>query len=346
MQLRADALAAALARRLPAVTWIHGDEPLLVLEAADSARVAIRAQGFDERQVFHVDRSFKADALQAEAGALSLFASRKLLELRFATRPVREHGDLIAGLAANLPDDVRLLVVSPRLDRQVTGTQWVLGVDAHAVVVAVYSIDAAQLPRWIAERLARQKQRVDAATLAMIAERVEGNLMAAHQEIGKLALLFAQGDLPADEVRAAVLNVARYDAFDLADAVLAGDAPRALRSLDGLRAEGQPEPLVLWALTEAIRNLLRLAEAGAQGRPPGQLMRSLRIFPPRDRLYERALRATHPPELRARLVAALQQAADTDRIIKGVAAGDAWKSLERTAMMVTGAPVPLMDATQ
>lgn len=333
-QVRAEGLAAALGRGVPALVWIHGDEPLLVQEAAQSVRQALRPAGFDERQVFDAGRGFRPDALLAEAGALSLFASRRLIELRLAGKPTKEIGQALAEAASRCTDDTRLLVCGPRLDRAATETAWFAAIDRVALVVPVWPVERAQLPQWIATRLARQKQRADRATLELIAERVEGNLLAAHQEIGKLGLLFPEGELPPEETRAAVLDVARYDAFDLVAAALSGDAPRALRSLDGLRAEGVAEPLVLWALADALRTLLRLHEARAAGRPPAQAMREARVFGSRERLFEQALRRLDAERIRD----ALHLAARTDRMIKGLDRADAWQGLEALSMTLADAP--------
>lgn len=336
MQLRADGLSGALQRPLAPVVWVHGDEPLLQIEACDAVRKAARAAGFEERQVFDAGRGFKVDALVGEARSLSLFAARRLIELRTSAKPTRELGEALADLAASLDDTTRVLVSGPRLDRATTQSAWFGALDRHAWFVPVYPVDRGQLPQWIAGRLAAQKQRADADTLRFLAERVEGNLLAAHQEIRKLGLLFPEGALPGEEVRKAVLNVARYDARDLADAMLAGDAGRALRALDGLRAEGEAEPLVLWALADAVRSLTWLAEARTRGEGGSQTMRALRIYPPRDRLYEQALRRATTEILGD----ALQRAALTDRIVKGVAQGDAWAEMARIATTIAGAPSP------
>ncbi len=333
-QVRPDALAAALRRRIPPVVWVHGDEPLLVIEATDLARQAMREAGFQERQVFTVDRSFRVEALLAETRALSLFASNRILELRLSGRPGKELGEALAEAAASLDDTTRLLLSGPRLERTVSESAWFGQLDRAGLVVPVFPVERAQLPRWIAQRLDAAGQRADEATLAFLAERVEGNLLAAHQELRKLALLFPEGELPVQEVRQAVLNVARYDAFGLAEAMLAGDAARALRSVDGLRAEGEAEPLVLWAIADAIRNLHRLAGSAGDGRALSQRMRELRIFGPRERLYERALQRL---DLRT-LGAALQEAARIDRIVKGLIADDAWAAIARLATMIAGAP--------
>ncbi|HRO58589.1 MAG TPA: DNA polymerase III subunit delta, partial [Burkholderiaceae bacterium] len=254
-QIRADGLSAALARGMSAVVWIHGEEPLLVLEAADTVRSAARAGGAVERLVFEGGRQFRPEALMAEAGAMSLFGEGKLLELRLATKPGKEIGQLIGELAAGMDPAVRLLVVSPRLDRATTDSAWFAAIDRHAMVVPIYPVSRQQLPQWIGRRLAGQKQRTDPGTLEFIAERVEGNLLAADQEIRKLALLFPEGELTDTDVRAAVLDVARYGAFDLVEPMLAGDAARTLRTIDGLRAEGEAGPLILWSVADALRTL-------------------------------------------------------------------------------------------
>jgi len=334
-QVRAEGLAAALARGVPPLVWIHGDEPLLVQEAADAVRRALRAAGFDERQVFEGGRAFRADAFLAETSALSLFASRRLVELRLAGKPNREIGQALAEAAAQAGDDTRLLVTGPRLDRASTESAWFAAIERLGLIVPIWPVERAQLPQWIAARLARQNQRADRDTLALIAERVEGNLLAAHQEIGKLGLLFPEGELPPEQTRAAVLDVARYDASDLVAAMLAGDVPRTLRSLDGLRAEGVAEPLVLWMLADALRTLLRLFDARSKGRPLAQAMREARVFGPRERLFGEALRRLDEDRIRD----ALQCAARTDRMVKGLDGADAWRGLQDLAMSVAGAPI-------
>jgi len=335
-QVRPEGLAAAIARGLPPLVWIHGDEPLLALEASDAVRAAARAAGATERIVFEGGRGFRPEALAAEAGALSLFGDGKLLELRLPAKPGKELGQALAEIASRLADAVRVLVLSPRLDRAVTDSAWFAAVDRHALVVPVYPVSRQQLPQWIGARLARQNQRADPATLEFIAERVEGNLLAAHQEIRKLALLFPEGELPPDETRAAVLNVARYGAFDLVDPMLAGDAARVMRTLDGLRAEGEAGPLVLWSVADALRTLLRLHEAIVAGRPLAGELRAARVFGPREQLFQSALRRLDAQAVRD----ALQGAARTDRMMKGLAAGDAWRALETLALAIAGAPLP------
>lgn len=340
-QIRLEALEGSLVRGLPPIVWIHGDEPLLVLEAADTVRAAARKAGIAERLVIEVDRTFDADSFSSQAGSLSLFSAARLIDLRVAGKPGKEAGESL-GLAAEQADDsLRLLVTSAKLDRGTTESAWFSRIERSGVVVAVFPVERRELPRWIAGRLSRQKQRADSAILEMIAERVEGNLLAAHQEVQKLGLLFPEGELTADAVRSAVLNVARYDAFGLVEAMLAGDRQRTLRSIEGLRAEGEPLPFILWAVTDAARTLHRLHRARHSGVPLAQAMRSARIFGARERQFEAALRRTRASDCEA----ALREAALADRIFKGVAPigatpGDGWLAVERTVMRLAGVSLP------
>lgn len=331
-QIRPEALRDALVRSLPPIVWIHGDEPLLSIEAADQVRAAARAAGHAERIVFEVDRSFRAETLAAEAGSMSLFGDRKLIECRFAGKPAKEPAALIAELLPTLDESVRLLVSSPRLDRQTTESAWFRDIDRVGMVVAVYPVDRRELPRWIGARLAAQGQKADPRTLEWLAERVEGNLLAAHQEILKLGLLYGKGELPADVARGVVMRAARFDAFMLVDIVLAGESARCQRCLSGLQAEGEPTQLSVWALAEALRTLLRLHAAKDEGRPFSQVLRQSRVFGPRERLFTAALSRLSAGRLRL----GLQALARIDKMSKGALTGDPWAALERLSLSLSG----------
>jgi DNA polymerase-3 subunit delta len=333
-QIRLDALEASLGRGLPAIVWIHGDEALLVIEAADRVRGAARAAGIDERVVFEVDRSFKPAMLAAEAGSMSLFGSRKLIELRLTGKPGKELGEALSSLLDSLDDSVRLMVISGRLDRASTESPWFKALERAGSVVPVYPVERRELPRWIAARLAAQGQRADSATVEFIAERVEGNLLAAHQEVRKLGLLFEKGLLPPAEARSAVMSVARFDAFGLVDAMLAGEAARCRRGLAGLRAEGEAAPLVVWALADTVRALLRLHAAAAHQQPLQPVLRQARVFGPREQLFTSALSRMTVLQLQT----ALQRLARIDKMIKGALAGDPWQALERLMLGLCGTP--------
>ena len=334
-QVRAESLAARLAAGLPPVVWIHGDEPLFVQEASDAVRSKARELRFEERQVLQVERGFKADEIRDAAGSGSLFAATKLIEIRFPAKPAKELLQTIADLLAQLPDEVRLLVTSARLDRATTESASFAPIDRAGVVVPVYPLERGRLKGWIAERLKRQGQSAADATLELIAARVEGNALAADQEIRKLGLLFESGDLPIEATRDAVLDVARYSAFDLVDAALAGDRQRSARTLAGLEAEGEAPPLVLWALADAVRTLVRLHEGRASGRAEAQVLREARVFGPREQMFRAAMRRIDSAQAQR----ALQMAARTDTIIKGLNPGDGWQAIAMLALTIAGAPV-------
>jgi DNA polymerase-3 subunit delta len=331
-QIRPDALRESLSQGLPAIVWIHGDEPLLAIEAADQVRAAARAAGHDERIVFEVDRHFRAETLIAETGSLSLFGDRKLIDLRFAGKPAKELATAIAELLPALDESVRLLVTSPRLDRQTTEAAWFREIERAGLVVAVYPVERRDLPRWIGSRLGAQGQKADSRTLELLAERVEGNLLAAHQEVLKLGLIYDKGELPAEAARSAVMKVARFDAFTMVDAVLAGESARCQRSIAGLQAEGEATPLLVWALADAVRTLLRLHVAAAQSRPLAPVLRQSRVFGPRERLFTSAL--SRLPA--ARLRQSLQALARIDKMSKGALPGDPWPALERLNLSLSG----------
>jgi len=335
MQLRIEALDAHVAKPLAQLYVISSDEHLLALEAADKIRRAARAQGYSERDVLSVERSFKWGELLAANQELSLFGDKKLIELRIPTgKPGKDGGAALQSYAKNLSPDNLTLITLPKLDWATQKAAWVASLQQAAVYIDIPTVERAQLPGWISQRLAAQGQSAERASLDFIADRVEGNLLAAHQEIQKLGLLHEPGKLTYEQVQDAVLNVARYDVFKLSEAMLAGDPARLVRMLEGLKGEGEALPLVLWAVSEEIRTLLKLKAGMAQGRPLGALMKEYRIWGPRERMMEPALRRVSLPVL----TAALQQAAQVDKMIKGLRAkghaGDAWDALLQLALTI------------
>ena len=265
--LRLEQLQAHLERELRPLYVIHGDEPLLALEAGDAIRARARANGFSERLVLAAERGFDWNELGASGASLSLFGDKKLIELRLVSgKPGSDGAEAIEAFCAKLPPDALTLVALPRLDRAGQASPWFKALEAKGVVVNVYPVERARLPEWIAARLARQKQSAARDTLQFLADCVEGNLLAAHQEIQKLALLLPAGELDFDAVREAVLNVARYDATKLTEAMLSGERARLARMLEGLRGEGEAPPRVLWLLAEEIRAICRVQDGLAKGR--------------------------------------------------------------------------------
>lgn len=335
MQLRLEALEGHLSKGLAPLYVITSDEHLLALEAADKIRRAARAAGHTERDVLTVERTFKWGELLAANQALSLFGDKKLIELRIpGGKPGKDGSAALQAYAKDLSPDNLTLITLPKLDWQTAKASWVTTLQQAAVYIEIPNIERAQLPGWIGMRLSAQGQSADRQSLDFIADRVEGNLLAAHQEIQKLGLLHEPGKLTFEQVHDAVLNVARYDVFKLSEAMLSGDAARLARMLDGLKGEGEALPLVLWAVSEEIRTLLKLKSGMAQGRPLGALLKEYRIWGPRERMMEPALRRVSL----ATLEAALQDAAQVDKMVKGLRAkafaGDAWDAMLQLALRV------------
>jgi DNA polymerase-3 subunit delta len=335
MQLRPEALDGHLAKGLAPLYVITSDEHLLALEAADKIRRAARAQGYSERDVLTVERSFKWGELLASNQAMSLFGDRKLIELRIpGGKPGKDGSAALQNYAKDLNPDNLTLITLPKLDWQTAKAAWVGSLQQTAVYIEIPNVERPALPAWIGMRLASQQQSADRQSLDFIADRVEGNLLAAHQEIQKLGLLYEPGKLSFEQVQDAVLNVARYDVFKLSEAMLAGDPARLVRMLEGLKGEGEALPLVLWAVSEEIRTLLKLKSGMAQGRPLGALLKEYRIWGPRERMMEPALRRVSLQTLEA----AMQEAAQVDRMVKGLRAkqfaGDAWDAMLQLALRV------------
>ncbi|MDO8314016.1 MAG: DNA polymerase III subunit delta [Rugosibacter sp.] len=260
MQLRPEQLGAHLDKPLASLYLLHGDEPLLVIEAADAIRLAARRQGFTEREVIVAGTGFRWDDLFLAAGNLSLFGETKLIDLRIPSgKPGREGSEALQRYCQTLGSGTVTLITLPELDWQAKKAAWVTALSQAGVALECNAPPLVRLPQWLAERLARQQQTASRAGLEFIAAHVEGNLLAAHQEIQKLGLLYPTGEVSLAQIEAAVLNVARYDVSDLRDALKNRDTVRAVRTLEGLQAEGAAPPLVLWALASEART--------AQNRP-------------------------------------------------------------------------------
>jgi DNA polymerase-3 subunit delta len=346
MQLALPQIQAHLQKGLRSLYTLHGDEALLVQEAADAIRAAARSQGYTERSVHVVSGAhFDWSEVLAAGGSMSLFADRQILEIRIPTgKPGKEGSPMIQQLAqtAEGNDSTLTLFILPRLDVATKKGAWFGALDQYGVTVQIESLDRAQLPQWIAQRLKFQGQSVVAGQegqncLQFFADRVEGNLLAAHQEIQKLGLLYPAGELTQAQVENAVLNVARYDVFKLSESVLSGQVARVQRMLDGLQAEGEAAVLVHYTLAEDIRALKRVKDAMAEGKPLPMALREQRIWGVREKQFERVL-----PRLSAsRLAQLLQNAHQVDGIVKGLKVADwptdPWQALNRLALRVASA---------
>jgi DNA polymerase-3 subunit delta len=346
MQLALPQLQAHLQKGLRSLYTLHGDEALLVQEAADAIRAAARQQGYTERSVHVVSGAhFDWSEVLAAGGSMSLFADRQILEIRVPTgKPGKEGSPMIQQLAQSAEgnDSTLTLFVLPRLDGPTKKGAWFGALEQFGVSLQIDSLDRAQLPQWIAQRLKLQNQSVAAGQdgqncLQFFADRVEGNLLAAHQEIQKLSLLYPAGELTHAQVESAVMNVARYDVFKLSEAVLAGQVARVQRMLDGLQAEGEAAVLVHYTLSEDIRALKRVKDAMAEGRPLPMALREQRIWGVREKLFERVL----PKLSTARLAQLLKNAHQVDGIVKGLKVADwptdPWQALQRLALRVSSA---------
>ncbi|MEY3125015.1 MAG: hypothetical protein RLZZ573_1535 [Pseudomonadota bacterium] len=348
MQLAANQLTHHLQRGLKSLYVLHGDEPLLQQEALDAIRTVARAQGFTERTSHTVAGAhFDWSEVLAAGGSLSLFADKQIVEVRIPSgKPGKDGSVALQQLAqtAQGNDSTLTIVMLPRLDKMTKSSAWFAALESYGVSLQVEPVERQALPQWIAQRLGAQGQRVEAGeagqrTLQFFADRVEGNLLAAHQEIQKLGLLFpvegaGGGVLTFDQVESAVLNVARYDVFKLSEAVLGGHAVRVQRMLDGLRAEGEAEVLVHYTLAEDIRALKRVKDAMAQGKPLPMALREQRVWGNKERLFERIL----PRLSEAALSQLLQSAHLVDGIVKGLKQPDwphnGWQALHRLALQL------------
>lgn len=328
MKLTPDTLVPHLREKLLPAYLISGDEPLLAAEAADAVRAAARAAGYTEREVHAISRAGDWDDVQASAASLSLFGSRRLIELRLpSARPgVAGNAGLVRLLGTPDPDRV-LLVLAPRLDRDAQGAEWVRRLEAVGAWVPVWPVEPSRLVAWLRGRCRSLGLQADDAALEVLAAHTEGHLLAAHQELAKLALLVGTGAVTVDTVRASVADSARFDVFQLADAVQDGDAARSLRMLAGLRAEGTEATLALWALTRALRSAWQTAQGGGSGAGGWQRRGAPggRAAVPAPRLPYRALVA---------------RAVRCDRMIKGRLGGDPWDELSLLAAALCAVPVP------
>ena len=334
MQLKGEQLAAHLERELKPVYVVYGDEPLLVIEAADAVRAAARRRGFDERNVLTAISGFNWVELHHAAGNMSLFGGRTLIDLRIPTgKPGREGSAAIQDYCAHPSPDATLLVTLPGLDWTEEKAAWLKALSDAGVAIKLIPPNLAELPTWIAGRLRRQQQHAENDGLRFIAERVEGNLLAAHQEILKLGLLYPAGEITLVQVQEAVLNVARYDLDGLREALLAGDVARLTRTLDGLQQEGEAPPLVLWAMTEEVRALAQVKAGLQDGQALDVLLKDARVWGVRQSLFKRAVQRIDSLAAQA----ALAHSASIDRIIKGASGtGDVWNEFLRLGLRLKG----------
>ena len=334
MQLKGEQLAGHLERELRPLYVLYGDDPLLVIEAADAIRAKARQQGYTEREVLTVLPQFDWGTLLAAGGNMSLFGDKKLIDLRVPTGKVGKEGSAaLQQWCQNLSMDNLLLITLPELDWREEKAAWFTALVNAGVAIKLVAPKLTELPGWIIGRLRRQQQSAELDALKFIAERVEGNLLAAHQEIQKLGLLYPAGALSLAQVREAVLNVARYDIDGLREALLSGDISRLTRTLDGLMQEGEAPPLVLWAMSEEIRALTIIRAGMDAGKPIDMLLKDAKVWGPRANPVKKALQRLST----AALEGALQHAGKIDRLAKGIGHGNIWEEFLRLGLRLTAA---------
>ncbi|GAB1719878.1 MAG: DNA polymerase III, delta subunit [Nitrosospira sp.] len=324
MRIHADDLARHLRKQLAPLYTVFGDELLLTIEAADLIRATARQAGYVEREVFNIDHRFNWTELQYRSSSLSLFGARRVMDIRIPSgKPGSQGSEAIQEYCRALPMDSVTLVTLPKMDKQSSAAKWFRALEEAGETVSIASVERGRLPAWIGQRLTLQKQNASPDTLQFIAEKVEGNLLAAYQEIQKLALLYPEGALSFDQVKHAILDVARYDVFKLSGAMMTGDMGRYTRILEGLQGEGAALPHIVGTLSTSIRSLIAVRKGADSGQSVTQIMKQVGAWGNQQKAMEGAAARLSFRQL----MNALVHLAEIDRISKGVARGDAWDEL-------------------
>jgi DNA polymerase-3 subunit delta len=332
VKISSDNLASSLTRDLKPIYLVSGDEPLLAGEAADAIRARARAAGFTERELHFAERGFDWSELRASSQTLSLFAEKRIIEVRLPGSPGDDGSEWIVQVAEQAAGDQLILIITGKLDGRTQNSKWVSAIDRAGVFVQVWPIDTARLPGWIRERLGRKGFTADAAAVSMLADRVEGNLLAAHQEIEKLALILPPGEVSAEAILNAVSMSARFDVLQLGEASMRGQGARALRILEGLRAEGVEPTLVLWAVNKDLQWIAKSLHHMRSGMTAEAAMNAEYVWRPRQAAMKQALARLKSGQVRGLLV----DAGRVDRSIKGVLRSDAWAELEALVARFAG----------
>lgn len=333
MHFKYESLQSHLGKELASLYVLTGDEQLLLLEAADLIRKTARENHIGEREIMTVERGFKWGQLHAANHARSLFGDRKLIELRIpGGRPGKDGSLALQEYVSEINPDNVTLITLPKLDWTTQKSAWVGALQKNGIYIEIPTIDLPGLGNWIVSRLKKQNQSASQQCIDFLVERVEGNLLAAHQEIQKLGLLYPEGELDFEQISHSVLNVARYDIFKLNEAMLSGNRSRFIRMMDGLKGEGEPLPLVLWTFTDEIRTLLKCKMALENGQSFSTVAKSLRLRGQREKLIQMAVNSLGKKEIQT----AMQQTAQIDKIIKGLQSDswmdDAWDALTQLGL--------------
>ena len=333
MKIKAEQLQSHLQKQLLPVYVVSGEEPLLAQESADAVRIAARAAGFAERELFHVEGNYDWNQLINESNSLSLFADKKILEIRIANgKPGDKGSKALCEICANLNPDNLLLIVLPKLERAAQNSKWIKALESVGAHIQVWPVSATQLPRWIQQRLQQAGIQANQEAVQILADRVEGNLLAAVQEIEKLKLLALDGKVDASRMSAVVADSARYNLFEFIDRVLMGDAQSAARSLRGLQNEGIEIIPLLWSITRELRILVKASEQVNRGAHSDAALKSAGVWDKRIPLFRSALSRLSPAHLRM----LLHQAGAIDRGIKGQRQADVWEEITTLVLSLAG----------
>lgn len=332
-RLKPEQLATALQRQLSPIYILSGDESLLVYESGEKIRKAARHQGFTQHDIHHADANFRWDSLLMSANALSLFSDKKIIELRIPNgKPGDTGSKALMKYCEQLPEDTLLLVVLPKIDKRSESSTWFKALAEKGDAVTIWPIAAPQLPRWIEQRLAAAKLHASPEAIDILCSKIEGNLLAAVQEIEKLKLISDGDFIDAPTMASAVMDSARYNVFDLVDKALSGDARDAVSCLSGLRAEGNAAPVILWSLVNQVRTLLQIREACDSGLGFDQAATKARVWKNKTLLTRRALDRLPSAQLHTML----RKCARADKIIKGMLSGDEWNDILDLTLSLAG----------
>lgn len=326
MRLRIEQLQKHLAGNLSPLYLISGDEPLQHGECCDAIRLAARQAGYDNREIIEVGTNFDWNILAAEASSLSLFADKKIIDLRIPNgKPGREGGKALAEYCERPPEDTILLISLPKLDKAQQNSKWFKALEKLGNIIQIWPIDTQQLPQWIEQRMRKAGINPTRDAVRLLSDRIEGNLLAAHQEIEKLLLLHGTGDINAEQLQSAVADSARYDVFELVDSALRGDSERSLRILQGLKGEGIAAQVVLWALHREIQTTSLISADIAKGLSTDHALTRARVWDKRKPLVKKALQRLKTPQW----LSLLGQCQLADAASKGANQHDAWLLMEQ-----------------
>jgi len=333
MWLKVEQLSSALAKQLAPIYLLSGDEPLQLGEAADAVRRVAKKAGYESRELLTVDTRFSWNEFLQAADSMSIFSEKKIIDLRIPSgKPGIEGSKALVNYCGRLPEDTLLLITAAKLERSAKKSKWVTTLEKNGVAVQVWPLEGEDLLRWIQQRMQKRGLSVDQSGLRVVANRVEGNLLAASQEIEKLYVLYGQGQLSEQQIEEAVADASRYDVFNLVDAALSGRVERVLKIHSGLRQEGIAPPIVVWALTREIRNLIHIKQKLADGQPGNRVFMQHQVWDKRQKLVTHAIKKLSQQSLRKLLLIA----AKADRQMKGQQAGDCWGSFLEISLKLAG----------